>query len=248
MIPNNPKELNYSKIKTYKDCPYLYKLKYIEGKREGLTAATSLGVSIHRTLEAYHAQSNDPSQLITYYNRYWLGAGYKNAAQQMECYLKGKHMLEVYEQEEYSRTSTVNATEREFIFEHEGWTLRGKIDRIDRLEDGSWEVIDYKTDAEVDENFDIKNSLQLAIYSIGARRAWQIQKGKATIYFVAVNKKISADFDSFDEKEILNIFTQTGNKIEAQEFDPNTAHCAKCLMNDRCEHSCIPKPVGEGQE
>ena len=28
-------ELNFSKIKTYQECPVLYKLKYIEGKREG---------------------------------------------------------------------------------------------------------------------------------------------------------------------------------------------------------------------
>ena len=33
-------ELNYSKIKTYLECPVLYKYKYIEGKREGLVHAS----------------------------------------------------------------------------------------------------------------------------------------------------------------------------------------------------------------
>ena len=237
MIPNNPKELNYSKVKTYRDCPYLFKLKYIEGKREGLIPATSLGVSIHRTLEAYHAQSNDPSELLRYYNRYWLGAGYASAGEQMEYYLKGKRMLEVYEQNEYSRDTTVDSTEREFIFEYEGWSFRGKIDRVDRLPDGSWEVIDYKTDAAMDENFDIKDSLQLGIYSIGARRAWNMQKGKATMYFVALDKKISADFSIFDEKFILDTFILAGQSIEAGEFEPDTRHCKYCLMNNRCPYS-----------
>ncbi|MDR0953463.1 MAG: PD-(D/E)XK nuclease family protein [Elusimicrobiota bacterium] len=239
MIPNNPKELNYSKVKTYLNCPYLYKLKYEEGKREGLTPATSLGVSVHRTLEAYHAKSNDPSEILKYYNRNWLGAGYKNAAEQMEYYLKGRKMLEEYEQNEYQRTSTVNATEREFIFDYEGWTIRGKIDRIDKLQGGTWEVIDYKTDAQIEENFDIKSSLQLGIYSIGARRAWHLAKGKATIYFVALNKAFSADFDSFNEQEILNIFVETGKQIEAMEFEPRTEHCPNCLMNNRCPYSAV---------
>ena len=231
MIPNNPKELNYSKVKTYRECPYLFKLK----------PATSLGVSIHRTLEAYHAQSNDPSELLRYYNRYWLGAGYSSAAEQMEYYLKGKRMLEVYEQNEYSRNSTVHSTEKEFIFEYEGWTFRGKIDRIDKLPDGTWEVIDYKTDAAVDENFDIKEYLQLAIYSIGARRAWNMQQGKATIYFVAIDKKVSADFSIFEEKQILDTFISAGESIEAGEFEPDTNHCALCLMNNRCPYSTVKK-------
>lgn len=241
MIPNNPKELNYSKVKTYRDCPYLFKLKYVQGKREGLIPATSLGVSIHRTLEAYHAKSNDPSDIQRYYNLCWLGAGYSSAAEQMEYYLKGKHMLEVYEEKEYSRNTLVYSTEREFIFEYEGWTFRGKIDRIDKLSDGSWEVIDYKTDAALNENFDIKDSLQLGIYSIGARRAWNMQKGKATMHFVALDKKISADFSIFDERYILDTFISAGEGIEAGEFEPNTKHCEFCLMNNRCPYSSVNK-------
>lgn len=241
MIPNNAKELNYSKVKTYRECPYLFKLKYILGKREGLVPATSLGVSIHRTLEAYHSNSNDPSEILRYYNRYWLGAGYSSAAEQMEYYLKGKRMLEVYGQKEYSRNTTVYSTEKEFIFEYEGWTFRGKIDRIDKLPDGTWEVIDYKTDAEIDENFDIKNSLQLAIYSIGARRTWNMQNGKASIYFIAADKKISADFSIFEEKQILDTFISAGQSIEMGEFKPDTRHCEFCLMNNRCRYSTVKK-------
>jgi len=241
MIPNNPRELNYSKVKTYRDCPYLFKLKYVESRKEGLVPATSLGVSIHRALEDYHAHSNDPSELQKYYNRNFLGAGYSSAGEQMEYYLKGRRMLEVYEQHEYNRASVVDATEREFMFDYEGWSIRGKIDRIDKLEDGSWEVIDYKTDSQLDESYDITTSLQLGIYSVGARRAWGLKKGKATAHFIALDKKISADFDSFKEEDILNIFVATGEKIEQQLFEPRVAHCPRCLMNNRCPHSTVKK-------
>ena len=231
------RELNYSKIKTYKECPLLYKYKYIDGKREGLVPASSLGVSIHRALEAYHANSNDPSELLAYYDDCWLGAGYSSAAEQMEWYLKGKKMMEDYAQHEYERKTTVDSTEREFIFEYEGWTFRGKIDRIDKCPDGTWEVIDYKTGTDMDLSIPVTDSLQLGIYSVGARRAWKMQEGKATYYFTAFNQTQSASFEAFDEEKILNTFIETGQKIEAQQFTANTQHCSECAFKNECEFS-----------
>ncbi len=239
-MQNDPHELNFSKIKTYRECPLLYKYKYIEGKREGLVPASSLGVSIHRTLEEYHRQSNDPSELLSYYDDMWLGAGYASAGEQMEWYLKGKKMLETYAQREYERKTTVDSTEREFIFQEGEWTLRGKIDRIDKHPDGSWEVIDYKTGTDVDLSQPITDSLQLGIYAVGARRAWHLERGKATFYFIAFDQTQSAPFESFDEQKILETFIKTGEKIVAEDFSPNTANCANCPFNTRCESAVLP--------
>lgn len=230
-------ELNYSKIKTYRECPLLYKYKYIEGKRDGLVPASSLGVSIHRTLEAYHKKSNDPSELQNYYNKSWLSAGYSSAAEQQEYYLKGQRMLELYAEREYGRETTVDSSEREFIFKHGIWTIRGKVDRVDRWPDGSWEVIDYKTGTEIDENFEVENSLQMAIYACGAKRAWNMKEGKASIYLVALDKIISSDFKNFNDEETLKIFIDTGKKIECNDFEPNTNFCPKCHFRNRCPAS-----------
>ena len=230
-------ELNYSKIKTYLDCPVLYKYKYMEGRREKLVPASSLGVSLHRALEAYHSQSNDPSELLFYYDDCWVSAGYVSAGEQMEWYLKGKRMLESYAQREYERNSVVDSTEREFIFQEGKWTLRGKIDRTDKLPDGSWEIIDYKTGTDVDLSLPVEQSLQLGIYAVGARRAWNIQRGKATFYFMAFDTCQSVPLDAFDEPKILATFLEIGQKIEAEEFSPRTEHCAQCSFRNECTFS-----------
>lgn len=239
---SDPHELNFSKIKTYRECPLAYKYKYVEGKREGLVPASSLGVSIHRALEEYHRHSNDPSELLAYYDEGWLGAGYATAGEQMEWYLKGKKMLEVYAQREYERKTTVDSTEREFIFQEGEWTIRGKIDRTDQHPDGSWEIIDYKTGTDVNLSQPVTDSLQLGIYAVGARRAWHMEKGKASFYFVAFDQVQSAPFEAFNEKAILDIFIETGKKIVAQDYTPNTAHCAECPFNNRCEQAVLPPP------
>ena len=242
MLPeHNVYELNYSKIKTYLECPILYRYKYIEGKREGLVPSSSLGVSIHRALEEYHRNSNDPSELLSYYDDCWLGAGYSSAGEQMEWYLKGKKMLEDYAQAEYERKTTVDSTEREFIFQEGQWTFRGKIDRTDKWPDGSWEVIDYKTGTDVDLSLPITESLQLGIYAVGARRAWNMKNGRASYYFTAFNTKQSAPFEDFNEEKILTTFIEVGKKIEVNDFEPNHNHCALCPFNNRCPHAQLPE-------
>ena len=241
MIPNNFHELNYSKIATYLFCPYLYKLKYIEGKREGLVPVTSLGVSIHKTLEEYHTYSNNPEDLLMYYNRCFLGAGYSSAQEQMEFYLRGKRIIEAYSKQEQNRKSEILGCETEFKFEYRDWTFRGKIDRFEQLPDGSYHVIDYKTDGKVSEEFDVTKSLQLALYSIGAKRAWGKNKGKASIYFVALNKILSIPFDDVDEEKTLQRYIEIGQKLEGTIFLPRTEVCAQCLMRMRCRYSSHPE-------
>lgn len=241
MIPNNYHELNYSKVATYLFCPFLYKLKFIEGKREGLVPVTSLGVSIHRTLEEYHTYSNDPENLLIYYNRCFLGAGYSSAAEQMEYYLKGKRIIEDYAKREQYRDSEILGCEKEFQFEYRGWKFRGKIDRFEKLPDGTYHVIDYKTDAKINENFDVTKSLQLALYTVGTKRAWGKTQGKASIYFVALNKIFSIPFEEVNEETVLEKYIEIGNKLEGTDFPPCTQSCAQCLMRMRCPHSIHPE-------
>jgi len=236
MFEYKPRELNYSKIKTYKECPYLFKQKYVKGIKEGLIPASSLGVSIHRTLEAYYA-SKSFNGILKYYNRYFISGGYQSAAEQMEYYLKGKAMLEAYAIKDEERKTEVFSTEQEFIFDYQEWTIRGKIDRIDKTGQDTWEVIDYKTDLEPPADFKAQDSLQLGIYSVGAKRYWNMKEGKASIYFVSNNTKASADFKDFNEEEILETFIKTGELILKEEFSPNQKHCPDCLMRNRCPFS-----------
>ena len=146
--------------------------------------------------------------------------------------------MEDYAQAEYERKTTVDSTEREFIFEQDGLNIQKKIDRIDKHPDGSWEVIDYKTGTDVDLSIPVTDSLQLGIYSVGARRAWNMQKGKVTYYFTAFNQTQSAPFEAFDEQKILNTFIEVGKQIEAGHFEPNPAHCEACAFRGTCPSSC----------
>ena len=73
----------------------------------------------------------------------------------MEFYLKGKQIIENYAKREQYRESEILGCEKEFIFEYQGWKFRGKIDRFEKLPDGSYHVIDYKTDGKISDDFDV---------------------------------------------------------------------------------------------
>ena len=89
----------------------------------------------------------------------------------------------------------------------------------------------------MDLSIPVTDSLQLGIYSVGARRAWNMQKGKVTYYFTAFNQTQSAPFEAFDEQKILDIFIEVGKQIEAGDFTPNTQHCEACAFKGSCPSS-----------
>ncbi len=231
------KELNYSKISTYQNCPILYKYKYIEGKKEGLSASGSLGVSLHRTLEMYHEKGNNDDLILDYYNDCWIGGGYKNAQEQNEYYLKGKQILANFIALQKKCKGKTESSEKEFIYSDEGWTIRGKIDRVDRFPDDSFDVIDYKTGIEMDKDYDVKNSLQLAIYTLGARKAWGMKKGRSSLWLLAFGEIISTNFDDFNDEKTLETIISIGKKIVDEEFYPNTEYCEHCGFKNRCPYS-----------
>lgn len=231
------KELNYSKIRAFQDCPILYKYKYVEGKKEGLTAGGSLGVSLHRALEKYHELGENNDLILDYYNDCWIAGGYENAQQQNEYYQKGKQILANFVALQRKSKGKTESSEKEFLFSQDGWTIRGKIDRVDRFPDDSFDVIDYKTGLEMDKDYDVKNNLQLAIYTLGARKAWDMKKGRSSLWLLAFGEIVSADFDDFDDKKTFETLIDIGKKIIDEEFYPNTEHCENCGFKNRCPYS-----------
>ena len=62
--------------------------------------------------------------------------------------------------------------ERAFAFHMGAHTLRGRVDRVDRLPDGGYELIDYKT-GRPRSAAALREDVQLSLYAVGAREAWK---------------------------------------------------------------------------
>lgn len=231
-------ELSYSKISTYRFCPWKYKLVYVDGLRVPPNPYISLGLSIHKTLEEFH--KNDKKHLddlIEIYNQVWVNEGFQSPQQTMHFYEKGEKMLRQYFEWFRDRKSEVIAVEKEFRFPVGSRMLRGIIDRIDRLPDDTYEIIDYKTHAEMWDQSRIDGDLQLTLYALGCKRVLNIDPSTLSYFFLAHNKVVPTHRTELQENEALDLMEQIAKKIEKNDFNADTTRCQKCDFKQTCKFS-----------
>lgn len=231
-------ELSYSKISTYHFCPWKYKLIYVDGQRIPPNPYISLGLSVHRALEEFHKnERRDLDDLLDIYNQVWVNEGFQNPQQTMHFYEKGEKMIRQYFEWYKKRKSEIIAVEKEFRFPVGSRILRGIIDRIDRLPDDSYEVIDYKTHAEMWDQSRIDSDLQLTLYALGCKKALQIKPAALSLFFLAHNRVVTTQRTKRQEEEALQEFESVAKKIEKGDFAPDTSKCPKCDFKETCKFS-----------
>jgi len=229
----DPKELNYSKIRTYRECPRLYRIIYVEQKRQPLTPLSSLGISLHRALDLFHRTGKELEELLDALDSSWVAAGYADAQEQMAHYKRGRQLLEDYWVADMERDSTVRWTEKTFEFPAEEFRIKGTIDRVDRRSDGTWEVIDYKTGPEPIDLAALPG-LQLTIYGAGLQNGLGLQPAILSYWHLCSGKKLSAPFDKTAADTAIALFVETGRKILAEEFPKRPERCENCLLKSEC--------------
>ena len=232
-------EISYSQIRAFMDCPWLYKIVYVDRKRPPLHPKSSLGVSIHRALEAFHRTGGgDLEKLLGLYDEHWAHAGYSSAQEQMEWHRKGQRIIERCHAEEQQRRSEILAVEKDFLFPLEPHAVRGTIDRIDRRPDGEIEVIDYKTHLDIEGEEEAAQNLQLGIYGLGARESLGYEASWLTLYYVAAGRTVTVRYDPSREEEIAGLIARVADIIVSSKgLKPETSACPACDFRNSCPHS-----------
>lgn len=232
-------EVSYSQINAYLSCPWLFKIVYLDFKRPPLHPRSSLGVSIHRTLEAYHREgAADLERMLALYDQCWVHAGFSDGPEELEWHRKGGRIVELYWNRDQERRSEVLAVEKEFFFPHGPHGIRGTIDRIDRLPDGRVEVIDYKTHLDVETEEQAAQNLQLGMYGLGARESLGLEPALLSLHYVALGKKTSVPYDPAREEALLELVGRVADLIAGSKaFKPELAHCPSCDFRKTCPHS-----------
>ena len=232
----DPLELNYSKLRAYLDCPFLFRFIYVERKFAPQTPFSSLGLSVHKAIGRYHARPGDLGDLIAYYEDEWLHQGYGTPQESMEFYNKGALVLEKWWAHFQEHPAQVLYSEKHFEFPFEKWRIKGTIDRVDRLYDGSVELLDYKMGFEDRNEWDVAGSLQLAIYALGVDRALR-QKTASIGYFILTSlQKVTAPYDPASAEKTLSLIRETAGKMLALTMD-RKGNCPRCAIRRLCPES-----------
>ena len=90
--------------------------------------------------------------------------------------------------------------ERQFTFKLGPHLLRGRVDRVDRLPGGEYELIDYKT-GRPKSAAQLADDVQLSLYAVGAREAWELDASRQAYYYLLDDQKVSRAPDDGERAE-----------------------------------------------
>lgn len=235
-IPLDINYLSYSQINTFQTCPLHYKLRYIFKVPTPQTASQSFGTSIHSTLKDFYnlvLSGKRPTEKLIFecLENSWVKEGFKTKKHERKFYDKGKLYLAGFLKEGFDPKNLPIALEQPFTIplkldakNVKSLKIGGVIDRVDVFPDGSIEIVDYKTGANIPSQREVDKNLQLSFYGIAATEIPEIpfnkkaDQIKLSLYYLDEQEKITTYRTQEDlEKAKIEIF-KVRDEIEKSDF------------------------------
>ena len=238
--------LSYSKLEQFIDCPFCYKKVYLSSYQSKPQPHFSFGKSIHDALEKYYKFSffvwlgfikPNFKRLKKLYKKSWYKEGYPDKETERKEFEHGEKLLKAYYDKFIDgKFKFAYQVEMFFSIPMNGYRLNGFIDRIDRLPDKTFELIDYKTEREMRTQEEVDKDLQMSIYYLACAKILNIYPEKLSLHFIEFNESVSTTRTKEDlpriEAEVLEI---AKNIEEEKEFAPKTnKYCKNCEFRTEC--------------
>jgi DNA helicase-2/ATP-dependent DNA helicase PcrA len=231
--------LSASDIYTYRSCPLRYKYARVLRIPSEQTLNQRFGIAVHQVLERYHvAGASTLAELMELLQTAWRRGGFGDSEQERELHEKARAALTRYHERLSEHDGEPVWFERSFSFTLGSHRVRGRVDRIDRLPDGGYELIDYKTSRPKNEA-QLGEDVQLSLYALAAREDWGLEAPSQAYYYVLDDLKVPVAPPREDAEEgvdVREVILQVGAGIMAQEFEPtpSPAACALCDYSFLC--------------
>ncbi len=142
--------LSASDIDTYRTCPLKYKFARVFRIPQEPTLHQRFGILVHQVLERFHAPAairrrRGLPELLGLLEAGWRRGGFGDSEEERQLRGKAASALTRYHERFQSEEAQPVWFERQFTFKLGRHLLRGRVDRVDRLPGGEYELIDYKT-------------------------------------------------------------------------------------------------------
>jgi DNA helicase-2/ATP-dependent DNA helicase PcrA len=227
--------LSASDIDTYRTCPLKYKFARVFRIPQEPTIHQRFGILLHQVLERFHGREDAAgtlAELLGSLDAGWRRAGFSDSEEERQLRGKATAALERYHERFQSEETQPMWFERPFTFKLGPHLLRGRVDRVDRLPGGEYELIDYKT-GRPKSPAQLADDVQLSLYAVGAREAWSLEASSQAYYYLLDDEKVSIpSSETGDRSEwIREVTLEVAEGVLAQEFEPTPSYAA-CSVCD----------------
>ncbi len=232
-------ELSASGIDTYDRCPLAYKLKRDWRLPEEASGPLQYGQAMHTALKAYFdgvRAGRPPAEdvVIACFRDEFSKAKIAEPEQRRRYEADGIEQLTRFLSSALARPQgEILENEKAFVLKIDDIVVRGRIDRLERVDGNDVRVIDYKTGRAKSDD-DAAESLQLTIYALAAK-----SEGKHAVSLNFVNLKDATLVEAVrSESDLLKAeekVRQVAGEIAAGNFDARTgSHCRFCSYRSVC--------------
>ncbi len=243
--------ISYSALETFGQCPQKYKFEYIDKIRVPKGKEAVFGTAMHGALKFLF--SRDPlyptlEETLSHFRKTLLESPAVPDDEKERFCVSGEKMLtDFYKKNPPWKFNTIDLESRFAVsitdrLTQESHELVGNIDRIDKLEDNSYEIVDYKTSRRLPSQDSVDANTQLAVYQLGIHKKWpHIKPAEValSLYFLRSGEKLSTNRSGEDLKNVEERVLSTIHTIEQKttegDFPPKpTILCDWCGYKPMC--------------
>jgi DNA helicase II / ATP-dependent DNA helicase PcrA len=215
--------LSASDIDTYRVCPLKYKFARVFRIPQEPTIHQRFGIVLHQVLERFHtAGGGSLEQLLELFDASWRRAGFGDSDDERQFRGRAVEALERYWRLDQESEAEPVWFERSFAFRLGRHLLRGRVDRVDRRPDGSYELIDYKTGKAKTES-QLREDVQLSLYQMGARESWRLETSAQSYLYVMSGEKVPVEHSDEELERVRDAVDEIADGILRQDFEPKPA-------------------------
>jgi DNA helicase-2/ATP-dependent DNA helicase PcrA len=225
--------LSATDIETYRTCPLKYKFARVFRIPSEPTINQRFGILVHQVLERFHTggtAAGSLPELLGLLDAGWRRGGFGDSEEERQLRAKATQALLRYHERFKGEEAEPVWFERAFSFSLGPHLLRGRVDRVDKLPDGGYELIDYKTGRPKSAT-QLREDVQLSLYAVGARESWQLEAAHQAYYYVLDDEKVPVERTDDDRDWITETVFEVADGILGQGFEPTPSWSA-CSMCD----------------
>ncbi len=256
------RRFSFTQLAAFRKCPLQYKFAHIYRIPVLGAYQKSFGQSVHltfqRILELHRERSRAvqgdlfatpqgpvqaglglrvmEEEALRIFDEAWIDEWYETRARHDEYYQKGRGAVRQFYRAYVQAVPEVLEIEKDFTLILGQHSLKGKIDRVDRLSDGSVMVLDYKTGT-AKETLEAEDKEQLYLYQIALEERGLTVGRLSYVYVMDWEFREVEPLTGPARQKFLDKLEQRMDEILKSDYPPNPEPftCKFCDFRNICE-------------
>ena len=216
-----------------------------------MNGAASFGSALHNTLNEFYklvTQSKQASlfedykedlsieRLLSIYEEKWIPYGFESKDHHDTLKKRGGEILEGFHEHFKDEVTKIEFLEKGFKLKAGKYTVTGRIDRADKLPDGTLEIIDYKSGKSKSQK-DVDKDQQLMIYAMAVKECFNLSASKLTLYFLDDDLRVTTEPDDAKLEKMRDKIIEIADNVNQSDFGPTPSKftCPFCPYKKICD-------------